>query len=295
MTQRHGVVDTATGLVPFGHLGWAYHDRADFLRHAAGYLADGLAHNQRLRYVGAGTREQLRAELDRMPGDTSTVTVTPAEEFYGVAALSDVVDPDTALGLCASDVEDALAAGYSGVRIVGDPTELNARPEQRDSFARLEFLIDQRMADAPITALCAYDTSRLAEGAGEMVCLHPLMGPDSPTFHLYAESAADFALGGEIDSASAETFSSALERIWPLIGGADVGSGVGGADVGSVGGDDVVIDIDAVEFIGHRQLLTLDRYARRDARQIVMRGSSPVVTRLVKLLDLTSVRLEPTA
>ncbi|WP_313676540.1 MEDS domain-containing protein [Mycolicibacterium sp.] len=286
MTHRHGVVDTATGLVPFGHLGWAYRDRADFLRHAAGYLADGLAHNQRLRYVGAGTREQLRGELDMMPGDTSTVTVTPAEEFYGVAALSDVVDPDTALDLCASDVEDALAAGYSGVRIVGDPTELNARPEQRDSFARLEFLIDQRMADAPITALCAYDTSRLAEGAGEMVCLHPLMGPDSPTFHLYAESAADFALGGEIDSASAETFSTVLQRIWPVVGG-DVGPGPGG--------DDVVIDIDAVEFIGHRQLLTLDRYARRDARQIVMRGSSPVVTRLVKLLDLTSVRLEPTA
>jgi hypothetical protein len=215
------------------------------------------------------------------------VTVTPAEDFYGLADGNDVVDPDTVLELCASAVDDALAAGYSGVRIVGDPTAVNARPEQRDAFARLEFLIDQAMAEAPITALCAYDTSQLASGAGELVCLHPLMGPDSPTFHLYAASTADFAIGGEIDSASADTFSTVVRRIWPLVGGDDVGPGPGG--------DDVVIDVDAVEFIGHRQLLTLDRYARRDARQVVMRGNSPVVTRLVKLLDLGSIRVEPTA
>lgn len=275
MTRRHGVVENSGGLVPYGHLGWGYRTRAQFLIAAAQYIADGLAHNQWVQYVGPGTREQLRAELDMTAGETSAVAVTPAVEFYGVDDLDEAVDPDTALDLRATDLGNALALGYSGVRVVADPTVLNASPRQRESFARLEFLIDQRMADAPITALCAYDVDRLDHQAGELICLHPLVGPESPTFHLCAADGADFALYGEIDAASAATFTTTLQRIWPV-----------------AGAESMVIDVDGVDFISHRELLTLDGYARRDGRRVVMRGSSPVVSRLVSLLDLSHVVLD---
>lgn len=275
MTRRHGVVEHAGGLIPYGHLGWGYRTRHQFLSGAAQYIADGLSSNQWVQYVGPASREQLRADLDTMPMDTSAVTVTPAKEFYGVDDLDDAVDPDTALGLRAATLDEALESGYSGVRIVADPTLLNASPTQRDSFARLEFLIDQRMADQPITALCAYDISRLDGEAAELICLHPLVGPESPTFRLCAAEGADFALQGEIDPASADTFTTTLRRIWPV-----------------AGGDGVVIDVDAVDFISHRELLTLDHYARRDGRRVTMRGSSPVVSRLVTLLDLGNIVLD---
>lgn len=275
-TRQHGAVASAVGLVPFGHLGWGYGSRSEFLSRASEYIADGLDHNQWIQYVGPGSREQLRAELDAMPVDTSTVTVTPATEFYGVADLDDVVDPDVALDLRAATVEDATSSGYSGVRIVADPTAVNVRPEQRDSFARLEFLIDQTMADAPITALCAYDVSRLGDGAGELVCLHPLVGPGSPTFRLYAEPSAAFALDGEIDAAGTDTFMTTLRRIWP-----ETGSG------------ELVIDAEGLEFISHRELLALDQQAQSDCRQILLRGAGPLLTRLAGLLELDSLRLQP--
>lgn len=276
MTHRRGVVDTAAGLVPLGHLGWGYRTKSEFLSGAAQYIADGLSHHQWIQYVGPGSADELRADLEAMPVDTRDVTVTPATEFYGVEDLGDVVEPDVALGLRAATLDEAIDSGYSAVRIVADPSLVNARPEQRDAFARLEFLIDQRMADSPITALCAYDITQLGDAAGELICLHPIVGPQSPTFRLYAEDGADFALGGEVDPASAAAFSTTVQRIWPV-----------------AGGDRVVVDVGALTFISHRELLILDDVARRDGRKVVMRGSSPVVSRLVPLLDLTNVTLEP--
>ena len=42
MSRHHGVVDSAGGLDPFGHLGWGYRSRPEFLARAAEYIADGL-------------------------------------------------------------------------------------------------------------------------------------------------------------------------------------------------------------------------------------------------------------
>lgn len=279
MTRQHGAVESARGHTPFGHLGWPYRSRTEFLSRAAEYIADGVALNQWIQYVGAGNREELRAELDAMPTDTSTVTVTPATEFYGVDDLDDVVDPDVALELRAATVEDATAQGYSGVRIVADPTAVNSRPEQRETFARLEFLIDQTMVDAPITALCAYDAVALGEGAGELVCLHPLVGPGSPTFRVYAEPGAAFAIGGEIDAAGADTFATTLQRILPVA-----------AD--SERHPELVVDAHGLEFIGHRELLDLDRAAQRHGRPVLLRGCGPLLRRLAGLLDLTNLHLQ---
>ena len=278
MSRRHGVVDSAGGLIPFGHLGWGYRDRSEFLTRAAEYIADGLIQNQWVEYVGVGSRDQLRAELDSIAGlaDTSDIKVTPAPEFYNVADGGDVVDPGAAVAARVAAVENAIALGYSGFRAVVDVTAMAARPEQRDAFAQFEFLIDQAMATLPVSALCAYDIGRLADEAAGLLCLHPLVGPSAPTFRIYTESDADFALDGEIDAASATTFSTALQRIWPVAGSGEL-----------------VIDARGLGFISHRELAGLDRLARRDDRAVLLRGCAPVLTRLAELLGLTNIRMEP--
>lgn len=276
MIRQHGLVDTAAGVIPFGHLGWGYRDRAEYRSRAGEYIADGLARNQRVEYVGAGTRQELRAELATIPVDTSDVVVTPAVEFYGLSDYGDVVNPEAVLESRAETIDDATALGYSGIRVITDATVVTRRPEQRDAFAQLEFLFDQKMADLPISALCAYDATRVAGNASEMMCLHPLVGGASPTFRLYAEVGATFALEGEIDAATSAMFTTALQRICPL-----------------VDSQEVVVDAASLGFITHRELRALDEQARQHGRNIVMRDSSPLLSRLAELIELTNVRVEP--
>lgn len=273
-SRQHGVVDTARGLIPFGHLGWGYRDRSEFLARAAEYIADGLAQQQWVEYVGTGDRDRLRAELAGLPGlaDVEDVKVTPALEFYGVRAGTDVVDPEAAVALRSSAVHRALREGYTGFRAVVDATSVCERPEQRDAFARFEFLIDQKMAVLPVSALCAYDTSRLGPDAAGLICLHPLVGAAAPSFQLYAEAGADFALTGESDSACAEDFTGILRRIWPL-----------------TEGEQVIVDARDLDYIGHQQLVDLDLQARADGRRFVLRKPQPIVKRLAELLDLSNV------
>lgn len=276
MTRQHGVVDSAGGIIPFGHLGWGYHDRVEFLARAAEYIADGLAQNQWVEYVGAGSREELRAQLDTIPLDTARVTVTPAEEFYGLADCAGVVDPLATIASRGQTLENALALGYSGVRVITDATAVTATPEQRDAFARLEFLFDQEMAGQRISALCAYDTTRLGDDACGLICLHPLVGGASPSFRLYAQPDAAFALGGEIDAATFTTFTTALQRICPV-----------------VDGEEVIIDAKRLGFITHRELCALDDQARQQSRGIVFRDASPLLVRLAELVTLTNIRVDP--
>lgn len=275
MNRRHGTVDSAAGLIPFGHLGWGYRDRSEFLIRAAEYIADGLAQNQWVEYVGSGNREQLRAELSLLPVDTSDVKITDALEFYAVPS-GDVIDPQIALATRIAAVDNAITLGYSGFRAVVDVTSMVLRPDQRDAFAQFEFLIDQTMAALPVSALCAYDHSQLDAVAAGLICLHPLVGGAGPAFQVFAEPGADFALAGEIDSVDAEAFRSALQRIWPLIGV-----------------DEVIVDARDVKFIGHRHLLEIEWSAHADGRTVVLRDAPRIVTRLVDLLHLNHVRVKP--
>lgn len=276
MTRQHGVVTSAAGLIPFGHLGWGYHDRGEFLHRAAEYIADGLANQQWVEYVGAGTREELRAELASVPGvaDVNDVRITPAPEFYGVPSGSDIVDPEVAVSTRSAAVQRAIDEGYSGFRAIVDCTSVSQTAQQREAFARFEFLIDQKMAVLPVSALCAYDLGRLPENVSALVCLHPYVNRKAPAFRLYAEPGADFALDGEIDSANEAVLLTALDHIWPL-----------------AGAEEIVVDVGGLDFISHRQLLKIDEYARQGDAVMLLRNPQPILSRVAELIDLTNIRL----
>lgn len=276
-----GAVRSAAGLVPFGHLGWGYRDRADFLDRAAEYLADGLAHNQRVEYVGDGSHHELLAELAAMPGiaerlGDGAIRVQPAWEFYGAEPDSDIVDPQTAVAGWVAAVEQAIEDGYTGFRAVVDATAVTRKPEGREAFARFEFLIDRVMAAHPVSALCGYDLTELADGAAELICLHPFVNRHSAGFRCYAESGAGYALAGEIDASNDDVFSTVVGRTWE-----------------SIGGDTVVIDAFDLEFIGHRQLAILDEQARAHGRKVIVRGAKDVLRQVVRLLELVNVDVLP--
>lgn len=278
---RQGVVASAGGLIPFGHLGWGYRDRAEFRARAAEYILDGLRQNQWIEYVGAGDPDRLRAELATMPEvadrlDADGIGVTPVMEFYTFRPGTDVVDPEAAVTDRAAAVEKATADGYTGYRAVVDCTAVARTSEQRDAFARFEFLVDQKMAVLPVSALCAYDIGRLPDDAAGLICLHPYVDPRAPGFRLYAAPGSHFALAGDLDARSDGAFAATLRRIWP-----------------PNGDDTVVVDADGLEFVSHRQLDLLDRLARADDREVVLRTRQPVPARVFSVLEFTNLRLEP--
>jgi anti-anti-sigma regulatory factor len=279
VTRQHGVVASAAGLPPFGHLGWGFGDRAEFLARAAEYLADGLRYNHFVAYVGEGTRDELRAELAAMPaigerfGD---IEVNSIKDHYVYLPGSDVIDAKRCAANYVVAAQQVIANGYMGFRGVGDVTSVARTPQQRAALTTLEYLVDQKMAVQPFSTMCAYNTSRLGSAADELTCLHPFVGEQTPTFRLYAQPGADFALTGEIDAASDETFTTALRRTWPL-------------NIDNT----LIIDAQGLEFITHKQLNTLDQRARADGRKVVLRTVQPIPTRLAGLLELTNVRVEP--
>ncbi|MCV7400825.1 MEDS domain-containing protein [Mycobacterium fragae] len=282
MMRAQAVLDSAAGLAPFGHVAWGYQNRAEFLSRAAEYIADGLRQNQFIVYAAQGTRETLRAELAAMPGvgeylGSGRITAIPAQDYFVYLSGSDVVDADAALARYLSVLEWAIANGYTGVRAIANVTPVARTAVQRDALARLEYLIDQRMAVLPVAALCAYDTGVLGAAAEELICLHPFVSEGSVKFRLYADPDADvdFALAGEIDASADALFETTLRRVWPL-----------------ESGHTLRIDAQRLTFISHQQLVMLEERAREQDSKVQLWTEQPVINRLVDVLGLRHVRAD---
>lgn len=280
MTRPQGVVPSAAGLIPFAHLGWGYTDRAEFLVQAAAYIADGLKRNHFIAYVGEQSRDELQAELAAMPAireRLDEIQVTPIEEHYVyLPGSGGVVDAERSVANYVAAARQAIANGYTGFRAVVDAAAVARTPEQRAAMTSLEYVVDQKMAVEPFSALCAYDTRQLGSAAAELTCLHPFTREGASSFRLYAQPGTTFALTGEIDAAIDALFATTLHRTWALMQD-----------------DPVMVDAQDLQFISHRQLVALDHCARADHRTIVLRTNQRVVTRLVGLLGLTHLRVEP--
>jgi hypothetical protein len=283
MMRLHGVLDSAAGLTPFGHLAWGYRGRAEFLSRAAEYIVDGLRLHQYVAYAGQGTPEELRSELAEMSGigeylDSGSIEAMPAEDQYVYLPGTDVIDADAAVVKYLAAVDRAITEGYNGFRAVSDLTQVARTPEQRDALARLEYRIDQQMAMLPFSAFCGYDVSALGAAADELICLHPFVSKGSVTFRLYADPEADvdFAISGEIDAAANKLFDTTLQRVWPL-----------------ESSHTLHIGAQELRFISHEPMFNLEERAREQDRKVVLSTNQPTISRLVDVLDLIHVRATP--
>lgn len=263
----------------FGHVGWEYRDRSEFLYRAAEYIADGLNLGQRVTYVGEDDPATMRASLAAagLGGDAGEVHVKTVPEHF--LFRGDVVDAERMTERYAAAAVGAVAAGYNGLRVVIDTTPVVRTPAQREAQAALEFLGDRRIATLPVAAMCGYDVAELGDAAAGLVCLHPAAGPSSVPFQLYAQPAGRnaIALAGNLDAASEPLFVTTLRRVLPLLSH-----------------DTLEIDARELEFVGHRQLCLLDRYCAAHGRKAVLRSDRAVVRRLVALLDFVNVQIETT-
>ena len=250
------------------------------------YLLDGVAAGQRIEFVGSGGAEALRAELagfaDRDPNfgqgavDRGSFRVALVDEIYAFSGAGRVVDPDRSVTRRVAATEDALAAGYTGLRAVVDAAALTGTVAQRVAYAHYEYLLDQQSSALPLATICAYDVAQLGSAAvAEMACLHPLTSRGASAFRLYTDDGAAFTLAGEVDFSSTGQLADTLDRVLPLMSGSEL-----------------VVDGRQLEFIDHRGLLVLDRCAGRRGIRLSLCTRRETVAQVAEVIGLQHLRVD---
>jgi hypothetical protein len=266
-------------MITAGHMCWSYDDYQPFDAYAREYLRAGLEAGERVWYVPGRHRAQTAGWLAAHAAESGrreAVRVIPSEQAYPGGL---VVDPAAQVAAYTAATEDALAAGFTGLRVVADATAFVRTDEQRSAFARYEYAIGRYLRTAPMRAVCAYDRRELGDRAiAELACMHESSNAEGVMFQLHpGATTADAVLDGEVDVSVEELFAGALRR----------------TDLAPAGGE-VVVDAGALDFIDHRSLLTLQRYAETQHMTAVVRTRLGAAERLAGLLELAHVRVEVT-
>ncbi|MFC7532942.1 MEDS domain-containing protein [Actinoplanes sp. GCM10030250] len=255
-----------------GHECWSYDDQHLFDTYAREVLLAGLAAGERVWYIPG---RFSRLDAGALPGGEAIRVLSFQTAYSGHEAI----DPATQVATYAAATEDALDAGFTGLRVVADATELVRTDEQRDAFARYEYLVGRYMRTAPMRAVCAYDRRELGNLAvSELACLHESSSGADVAFQLHpGATSAEAVLDGEVDGSAGELFTTALRR----------------TDLAASGGE-IVVDAAGLSFIDHRSLLAVERYAESQGLTAVLRTRTSAAARLAQLLDLPNVRVEVT-
>jgi MEDS: MEthanogen/methylotroph, DcmR Sensory domain len=261
------------------HLCRVFDDPADFRAQAVEFLADGLARGCRVRYLGVGDVDTLRADLAPLLHRPHRPGAVEVLSMAGMHAASRGVDAAAQVATYAADTRAALADGFAGFRVAADSTELVRTPEQLDAFARYEHRADRLMTTVPFSGLCGFRRSELGDAAvSELACLHATGAAEFAPFRVHATRGADLAVSGELDLTTVDLFATTMDRV--------------GLDDAP---DEVVVDATGLAFADHRNLLVLEQVARRHGRSVLLRTGRRWPELLIAALELRQVRAERVA
>lgn len=271
------VLDAVQHLGVHDHAGWVFRDPAEFRVDAARYLADGLSAGHRVMYVPGEPSVGLPelAGLDAALA-TGQARIVPVGTMY---TANEPVEPQRQVAAFAEAADNALADGWSGLRVVADVTSLVRTPRQRAAWIEYEYLIDRCIAQLPLSGLCGFNRGVLTDedALTEVVCMHPALTPGASDFRLYGGQGAEvsIALAGEIDLGNRHFFTNALRRARP----------------GPVG-DVLVVDAVQLAFVDHRSLTELARQASElGLTTVVYAAEESVLNTLVQALPISGVQV----
>ena len=219
-----GVV-SRRGRRPGDHVCWPFRRDTDAVEVAQAYVAEGLAGQERVAYVGEGGPDELRHDLDGVPGlddelDRGRLQLVP---MNSVARLGRVGRPGCRVAAACSDDRERARSGLSRLTDVRSRTNRVRDLARRAQHVRYEHLIDRFCLEHPLTMLCAYDAAALGNSAvAELACVHALAHETLSPFQVRAARSADAALAGNIDVFCTDQLEQALQRIGIATPGATV-------------------------------------------------------------------------
>jgi len=179
-------------------VGWVFSGQAEFDALVGPFLAEGADRGERLMYVAADPAPAAATRLRSALGQDA-VQVASIAEVYGA---SGIVDAAAQRATFATALADAIAEGYSGIRVAADNTPMVTDDQRMAAWVRWEIIADRFMSENPVTGLCAFDGNKVdVNRLRHLAMLHPLFPADRPVpqFRLFADDGS-LCVEGRIDS-----------------------------------------------------------------------------------------------
>ena len=214
--RSHGTRFECLRLRPHDHVGWVFSGQAEFDALAGPFLAEGADRGERLIYVAADPGPAVAARLRGALGPNA-VQVASIAEVYGA---SGIVDAAAQRATFAAALADAVAEGYSGIRVAADNTPMVTDDQRMAAWVRWEIIADRFMSENPVTGLCAFDGNKVdVNRLRHLATLHPLFPADRPVpqFRLFADDGI-LCVEGRIDSFAVTELPAYLDILPPKTG-----------------------------------------------------------------------------
>jgi hypothetical protein len=161
--RARGELESVGGLEIHDHVCLCYEDDEGLRDAAVEFLGDGRRRGERMMYVGAEQVPALRDHLaaledrDSMLGDGSLLVLS----LPSIYRLGRPIDPAAQIEIYLDAIDEALADGYSGLRVVADVTALVTVPAVRDAHVHWEGFADDVIAERQMSVMCCYDRRAL--------------------------------------------------------------------------------------------------------------------------------------
>lgn len=274
--RGHGSVTELPEAASADHLCWVHDDDADFEVAVREFLAGGLARGERLLCVGSRAIAALEGAAGPL-GDVDalvaggTLEMMTVDEVYAAAGPL-VVERQRAYYDAAT--RRARDDGYRGLRVAAELSGLAADPEQRHLLAAWEHAADEFIAsDAGMSAMCAYRADLPPETLGALLSVHPQgRAPEHLSPYRLFFAGGVVRLTGSVDTSTAGRLATAL-----------AGTPVGPSPVLDLAG------LDFIDVAGYRALAGWASALRSRGLPLEVRGASPLVRRVWRVLDLDAV------
>jgi hypothetical protein len=196
---------------PHDHIGWVFAGPDQFADVAVDFLNEGMALGERLLFVAADPTQEA---YQRLAGSFSPadLQVASSAEVYGD---SGIVDAPGQRATFAATLEQALADGYTGIRVAADNTPLVQTERRLKAWMHWELVADRFMSENRVTGLCGFDRTAVnVDTLRHLVTLHPLssVAEPLPQFRLFVDTGG-LCLEGDIDDLAIGHLQRALDIV----------------------------------------------------------------------------------
>ena len=196
---------------PHDHIGWVFSGPDEFANAAGEFLTEGLELGERLLFVAGDPTEPAYARLVSSFSSTE-LQVASIAEVYGD---SGVVDAAGQRATFAATLKQALADGYTGIRVAADNTPLVQTAARLKAWMQWELTADRFMSENEVTGLCGFDRTAVnVDTLRHLVTLHPMSSAAAPIpqFRLFVDGEG-LCLEGDIDDLAIGYLQRALDIV----------------------------------------------------------------------------------
>jgi len=253
LRRRRATIGYASVLQPHDHVAWFGDEAGELYSVASTALADGARRGEKLMFVAEEPDPALLSGID----EVDRMLATGQLELFAVDAVygnGNAFSASAQLATFERVLTDALADGYSGIRVVADNTPLvRGDDESFRRWSAWEQLTDRFQAASAVTGVCFFDHAALSgERQADLAALHPVRSASA------VESPFSLVSDGDAVSVTGVLDASSVDRFRRILGTLPVDR-------------PLVVDVSGAKFMERDALLVLAESASAD-RPLRVRG-----------------------